>query len=323
MKQWTVHLGMLMIALALSFSDMARTVFAQKTEVGTPSVETQKPDAEAGAEKTQETDTVTPPAQTPEPEAEILPVETIVEKANQVAYYAGKDGRAEVSMTVTDSRGRERKRRFIILRRDDPPPKDTKIQNPESYCGDQRIYVYFRRPADISKMVFMVHKHITGDDDRWLYLPALDNVKRIAASDKRTSFVGSHFFYEDVSGRSIEADSHELLETTDDYYILKNVPKKPDTVKFGYYKAYVHRKTFLPVKIEYFDKKGEKYREYEALKVETIQGHLTVIQSRMKDLRAKGETVLEYSGVKYDIGLPEDVFTERYLRKPPKKYLKK
>ena len=28
------------------------------------------------------------------------------------------------------------------------------------------------------------------------------------------SFVGSHFFYEDVSGRSIADDTHELLKTT-------------------------------------------------------------------------------------------------------------
>ena len=252
-----------------------------------------------------------------------MTVDKIVAKANQVAYYAGKDGRADVSMTITDSQGRERKRRFIVLRRDDPPPEGKDFADPDTYCADQRLYVYFRRPADVNKMVFMVHKHVVGDDDRWLYLPALDNVKRIAASDRRTSFVGSDFFYEDVSGRNINEDTHKLVETTDNFYVLKNVPKDPKSVEFGSFTTYIHRKTFVMVKAEYFDKKGEKYREYEAQKVELIQNHQTVTKSRMKDLRTGSQTVLEYSDVKYDIGLPEDIFTERYLRSAPKEYLKK
>jgi len=48
--------------------------------------------------------------------------------------------------------------------------------------GDQKFYVYFLEPADVRKMVYMVWKHTDRDDDRWLYLPALDLVKRIAAS---------------------------------------------------------------------------------------------------------------------------------------------
>ena len=62
---------------------------------------------------------------------------------------------------------------------------------------------------------------------------------------------------------------------------------------------------------------------YEALKVQTIQGYPTVTSSRMQDLQRKGETIIEYSDVAYDIGLPDDIFTERYLRRPPLKYLRK
>jgi len=80
--------------------------------------------------------------------------------------------------------------------------------------------------------------------------------------------------------------------------------------------------TFLPVKIEYFDKNGEKYREYSALGVETIQGFPTVTKASMKSLKTGSETVMSYSAVKYDLGLPDDIFTERYLRKPPREFLR-
>ena len=247
-------------------------------------------------------------------------VQEIVEKADMVAYYQGKDGSAKVSMTITDSQGRARQRQFTILRMDDPPPGGE--TEGDAYCGDQKFYVYFHLPADVNKMAFMVWKHVEKDDDRWLYLPALDLVKRIAAAEKRTNFVGSHFFYEDVSGRNTNADEHELVDTSDNYYVLKNTPKDPAGVEFAYYKMWIHRKTFTTVKVEYYDNNEEKYREYEALGVETIQGYHTVTKSRMKYLRTDGNTVIEYSNVKYDIGLPEDIFTERYLRRAPLKYLR-
>ena len=247
-----------------------------------------------------------------------LKVQDIVDRTNYAAYYKGADGRAQVAMTITDAQGRTRSREFTILRRDDQPEG----AEDESFTGEQKFYVHFHRPADVNKMVFMVHKHLDRDDDRWLYLPALDLVKRIAAGDKRTSFVGSHFFYEDVSGRSPAMDEHELIETSDTYYVLKNTPKDKAGVEFASYTMWVHKKTFIPVKIQYVDKQGEAYRTYTALKVDTIQGFPTVTQAKMEDARIGGHTVLQYSDVTYNVGLPADIFDERYLRQPPRKYLK-
>ena len=245
----------------------------------------------------------------------IADVEIIVNKANLVAYYQGQDGKAKVKMTITDKKGQARIREFIILR------KDTKDG------GDQNYYVYFLKPADVRKMVFMVHKHtdIKKDDDRWLYLPGLDLVKRIAASDKRTSFVGSDFLYEDVSGRNLLEDIHELIETTDKHYVVKNVPNKPDTVEFSYFDVSIDRKTFVPMKMEFYDKKNKLYRIIESQKVETIEvkegeeirKFPTVVKTVVSDLNTGSKTVMEFTDVKYNINL-KDIFTERYLRKPPK-----
>lgn len=45
-------------------------------------------------------------------------VQTIVQKANIVAYYQGDDGKAKVSMVITDKGGQIREREFNILRKD-------------------------------------------------------------------------------------------------------------------------------------------------------------------------------------------------------------
>jgi outer membrane lipoprotein-sorting protein len=245
-------------------------------------------------------------------------VGAIVAKANRASYYQGRNGRAKVAMTIKDAQGRERTREFTILRLDLEPAGDTT----DSFTGDQKMYVYFERPADVNKMAYLVHKHVGGDDDRWLFLPGLNLVKRIAASDKRTSFVGSDFFYEDVSGRNPEADLHELAETTDTYYVLKNTPKDPKSVEFATYKVWIHKASFIPVKGEYFDGAGNKIREMQALEVKDVQGFQTVTRSLMRDLRTGSSSTLAYNKVEYNIDLSEELFTERYLRNPPRAQLR-
>ena len=73
-------------------------------------------------------------------------IDQIVKKANQVAYYNGKDGRAKVQMLIKDSQGRSRKRSFTILRKNINTLMD----------GEQKFYVYFNRPTDMESTVFMV-----------------------------------------------------------------------------------------------------------------------------------------------------------------------
>lgn len=242
-------------------------------------------------------------------------VEEIVERTEIAAYYEGDDGRAQVEMTITDEQGRERVRRLTILRRDQQGKSD-KMQ-----LGEQKYYVHIELPPDLRHTVLTVWKHGEKDDDRWLYLPALDLVRRIAAGDKRTAFLGSDFFYEDISGRSTELDYHELLDVSDNYFVIKNTPKRPENVEFSNYKMWIHKRTFIPVKIEFYDKQGDPYRVYEALAVETVQGYPTVMKSRMQDLRDKSETVLVFGRVQYNMGIPETIFEEQYLRNPPQQYL--
>jgi hypothetical protein len=246
-----------------------------------------------------------------------LSAEDIVRKANHMSLYQGDDCRGRVTLTITDKQGRVRKREFNMLRKD-ADASDT----------DQKYFVFFHEPADIRKMVFIVHKQVFSgkDDDRWLYMPNLDLVKRIAASDKRTSFVGSDFLYEDISGRSPSEDIHELVETTESHHVLKSRPIKPEAVEFAYYVSLIDKKTFLPSDITYFRSDDRPYRRIRSIRVESVEAdekgvrvdYPTVTLSFAEDLDTGGRTEMAFSRVRYNTGLTEDLFSERYLRRPPK-----
>ncbi|MBT1449341.1 outer membrane lipoprotein-sorting protein [Glaciecola sp. XM2] len=237
-------------------------------------------------------------------------VDAIIQQSEKVAYYSGQDGRSDARMMIVDSQGRKQMRQFTILRRD--------IED----NGDQQMMVFFSRPSDVKDTVFRVEKkaNLDTDDDRWLYLPALDLVKRISAGDKRTSFVGSHFFYEDVSGRAILEDNFSLQEETDSAYVLKATPKAPDSVEFDHYVVTIDKNTMLPMLIDFF-KNDNNYRRVEAVSVENIQGFPTVVRSKVSDLSSGAYTLMEFRNISYDIGLTDDIFSERSLRNPPREWL--
>ncbi|MDH4046994.1 MAG: outer membrane lipoprotein-sorting protein [Gammaproteobacteria bacterium] len=235
----------------------------------------------------------------------------IVARANLAAYYSGDDGRSEVRMIISDAQGRQQRRQFTVLRRD------------ISDGGDQQFLVVFSQPSDVRGTTFLVDKHIDSDDDRWLYLPGLDLVKRISAGDKRTSFVGAHYYYEDVSGRHPGDDVHELVETGDQHYVLRHVPKDPGSVEFASYVTWIDKTTWLPMKIEYSNASSEVYRRVEVLEVQDFQGHPTVVTSRVSDVQGGGQTDMQFRYIQYDLGLPAELFSERSLRNPPRQWLER
>ena len=81
--------------------------------------------------------------------------------------------------------------------------------------------------------------------------------------------------------------------------------------------------TVLPMKIEYTNAAGDVYRRVEVFEVERIGGNPTVVTSRVSDLLGGGQTDMQFRHIRYDVGLPEDVFTERSLRTPPRSWLER
>lgn len=240
-----------------------------------------------------------------------MSAEDIMKQAHLGLYYAGDDGRAVVDMELVDKNGRTRTRKFTMLRLD--------IED----GGAQKYYTYFTEPSDVRRTCFMVWKDPEKDDARWIYVPALDLVKRISANDKASSFVGSDFSYEDVSGRHWSDDTHRLLRTEEKdgrkYYVIESVPKADDA--FAKKITWVSADLMLPEREEYYDDKGELTRVFEAEEIKEIDGIQTVTKRKMTNVKKEHSTIVEFSNVEYNIGLDEDLFTERYLKAPPQKFI--
>jgi len=246
-------------------------------------------------------------------EASAITADEVMKKSQEAFLYPGKDFKSRVMMKLISKGGQERIRELTMLRK-----------NYGESGGDQKYFIYFFQPADVKDMTFMVYKYPVKDDDRWLFVPAINMVRRIAAQDKRSSFVGSDFTYEDVSGRDIEDDTHAIVKEekvgAKDCYVIKSTPKAAD-VDYSYKLSWIDKTTFLPVKEEYYDRRGELYKVFTADEVKDVKGFPTVTKRTMKNLQSGHRTEVTYIKSDYNIGIEDSLFSERYLRQPPKRWI--
>jgi len=242
-----------------------------------------------------------------------LTADDIMKKSQDAFLYQGTDFKARVIMKLITESGGERIREMTMLRKN---YGDVEVE--------QKYFIYFHQPADVNKMTFMVYKYSGKDDDRWLFIPAINMTKRIAARDKTSSFVGSDFTYEDISGRDLEDDTHtvEKEETLNDreVFVVKSAPRAGD-VNYSYKLSWIDKGNFLPIKEEYYDLKGDIMRVFTANRIEVIKGYPTVINRTMKNLQSGHRTDVTFLNTDYNVGIEDNLFSERFLKRPPNRWI--
>jgi outer membrane lipoprotein-sorting protein len=252
------------------------------------------------------------------PQSQTSTANQIIENSQQAFYYAGTDMKAKVVMDLITDSGNRRTRVLTMLRKNDARSKN------------QKYFMYFHEPGDVRGTAFLVWKYPDKDADRWIFIPAVNMIRRVAAKDSRSSFVGSDFSYEDVSGRNLADDNHTLLREEkfgeSECYVIESVPKAP----MDYIRKlnWIDKKTFLPLKEEYYDAQNELARVFTADKVEVVgadggkKGYPTVVKRTMKNVKSGHRTEVTYLDATYDVGINESVFVQQSLESPPGKWIR-
>ena len=250
-----------------------------------------------------------------------LTPEEIVRACYVHFYYAGNDMKARMLMKLIDKGGQERVRDLTMLRKNYAEGGESSYA--EISEGRQKYFIYFHQPSDVKDTTVMVYKYPDKDDDRWLFIPAIDLVKRIAANDKFSSFVGSDFTYEDISGRKPEEDTHTLLRKEElsgrASFVIESIPKT--TAEYTKRISWVDATNFLPLKEEFYDKQNELSRQFEAQDIKDVNGIPTILTRVMKNIKTGHRTEVTFQEVEYNLGIGDDTFSERYLRKPPLQWI--
>ncbi|RLQ20740.1 outer membrane lipoprotein-sorting protein [Seongchinamella sediminis] len=176
----------------------------------------------------------------------------------------------------------------------------------------------FMTPADIEGTGLLTRDSAGADSEQWLYLPALDRVRRISSSRRGGRFVGSDFFYEDLRDREVAKDEHTLIgkERIGDIecYQLESVPVDSDNSVYSRRVSWIHPELLIPLRIDYYTRGSDQaIKRMTARKIGKVQGYWTVYSSRMQNLKTGHTTHLDISQIVYDQSLPDNLFSHQAL----------
>jgi hypothetical protein len=230
----------------------------------------------------------------------------------------GRDSRSSMRMKLVDRHGRIRERALIVISlRGNPPAPD----------GD-RLLIRFTYPNDIRGTSFLVWEHPKADDERFLYLPSLGRVRRIAGAETQESFVGSDFTYEDIGGREFD-DYTYVFAGADGTNASWSPPgggaarpawrlesrQKDASAQFPRVVSLILKDSAVVVSAEVYNRRNEKQKVYTVRRLEQIEGIWTVMDSEMSDSLEKTRTELVVEAADYNVGLKEADFSRRELER--------
>jgi hypothetical protein len=218
-----------------------------------------------------------------------------------------------VKMDTISSRSR-----MVITAKDGSTAERVIDQYSKDGPNGGRTVIVFQRPANVAGTRFLTMDNAGGGSDRWIFLPSLSKVRRIAASESGGSFMGTDFSYDDISSmdREVSLDTHTLLreETLggNACYVIQSVPKDSS---FQYSKtiAWIDKASFLIYKSEMYNRREELVKVMEMSAFKDVQGRLTPMQTKIATVKAGTSTTIYMEIIKYDDPIPEGVFTTAYL----------
>jgi hypothetical protein len=189
----------------------------------------------------------------------------------------------------------------------------------------KRTVVVFQRPETVAGTRFLTMENPGSPDDRWIFLPGVGTVRRMAASEGSGSFVGTDFSYDDIAStsRNADLDNHTMLREeslivagTDGAltacYVIQSVPKD-SSYQYSKMLLWIAKDTKITLKLELYDRRNMLVKVAEMSGIRDVQGQLTATVTKMTTLAAGTSTTIYMDIIKYDDPVPDSVFTTAFL----------
>jgi hypothetical protein len=226
----------------------------------------------------------------------------IVDRAvdNQIFNLEGAELKIAMLLRSKDGSKRERRMETLIRQKD-------KLN---------RTVTRFVYPPDVARTAFLFIENKGRDDDQYMYLPALNVIRRIVGSQKDTSFMGSDFTYADLEARDFDRASHRHLPAAKvgkfECYVVETRPQEKTYSKLV---SWIRKADDIFVRIDYYDKRGQLLKVFTTKEVKAVGGQKVLTRFRLSNKQTGHATVIVVTDIKLRQDLGDELFTERALRK--------
>lgn len=248
-------------------------------------------------------------------QAQSLTAREVMERVDQ--RYDGDSFASEVTMVLIDRRERQRSRELLIYSKD--------------YGEDRKTLARFLTPADIAGTSYLNHdwEEPDRDDDSWLYLPALQRVKRLASSDTSDSFLGSDFSFADINGLELDWYDYEFVTESEivdghDTWVIDVLPrpemqeKAEDATGYSRLRTWIIKDNYVQLRAQAWELRGNRIKYFTSDDIELIDGIWTVRRLQAistRNGRQEHASILQMNDIDYNVDLDDDLFSTEALQR--------
>jgi outer membrane lipoprotein-sorting protein len=230
----------------------------------------------------------------------------IIQKVLDSDPWGLTKGEVKANVILTDKRGARRELSFMAASKRHDPPLSKSI-------------VRFSAPPDLAGAGFLQIQHRDGDDDRFLFLPALKRARRISGSLRGSAFMGTDFSFADLDRRDLRDSRATLLRSekigSSTCYVIDVVPRRGDS-QYSHLEMSIRADNFLLLRSNMYDMSNVLIKTFEAREVRRVTGNWFVSKSLMTDHKNQHTTLLVLQSIIADAQIPDEEFTVRALEKP-------
>lgn len=187
---------------------------------------------------------------------------------------------------------------------------------------DDRLNAMMRieAPSDMRGAAYLVRESATPgkDEEMYVYLPALQKVRRITGGMRDSSLFGTDLSYADVkqiayafSGRQLRLEKSDTLEDRP-VWLLSMAPDPSAEYRYDKVLAWIDQKSCMLLKAEFMQGGAVRKRFDSSARFLAQSGprwYLT--EGRIEDLQEKTSTRLRITGVLSDKDLADRLFSPR------------
>ncbi|MCC6208183.1 MAG: outer membrane lipoprotein-sorting protein [Gammaproteobacteria bacterium] len=229
--------------------------------------------------------------------------------------YPGDDQQTRLSIILRDKDGNEKKNVYRRYWKD--------YKGKEGIADKMVLITEF--PPDAKGSVFMRWGYTSTNKnaDQWIYLPVLKKTRRVSVRDPGESFLGSDLTHGDISGRALDDDEHRLVKTEqrgeETLYVVESVPRDPANALYSkvlsmFAKPGQDWSDCAKRQVEYFDRRGEPLKQ-QVISWQRSGDAWLWDEMTVRNTQTEHTSIFQVTDVQTNVGLKDDVFTERNLTK--------
>ncbi|HQO09442.1 MAG TPA: outer membrane lipoprotein-sorting protein [Clostridiales bacterium] len=185
-----------------------------------------------------------------------------------------------------------------------------------SQNGDEKVLLEYIEPKKVKGMKILM---LNNGDDIWFYSNRTNRVRKIAAHQKKQSANNSDFSYQDMSMSDYRKDYSYKLEGEEkrsgrECFRISFSAKQKDAV-YSRFTLWIDKTDYYTFAGEFFDETGRLWKMLEVKNVKKTGKYWTAGEIEMKNVQKNSRTVVKTKDIMFDIELPEEMFTERGLKR--------